>query len=131
MLRKAAIWTLFLSLVVTRLLGLHAHACAGLDPAGQPHEAPHIADSGLLFGEFHDGDHSDQVEIGVVGLVSSYALAALDSDLPALPVSDELAVVESGWLTVRSLRGPPEVLSTASSQSRLPPLRGPPAYSRV
>jgi len=128
--RQTAIWMLCLGLALTRLLGLHAHACAGLEGAGHEHEAPHYADAGFLFGEFHAGDHPDNLELELSAAVSPAKFQFdLTGDDPALPVVDELNLVaSSGWLTVRAPRGPPENHETRPSRFA-PPLRGPPSHS--
>lgn len=128
--RHTAIWMLCLGLVLTRLLGLHAHACAGLDSAGHEHEAPHYADAGFLFGEFHTGDDADHLELELSAAVSGAKFALdLGDDDPALAVAGDLSTVaSSGWLTVRVPRGPPDAHETRPSHFA-PPLRGPPSNS--
>jgi hypothetical protein len=119
-----------LGLILTRLLGLHAHACAGLEGAGHEHETPHFADVGFLFGEFHADDHPDNLELELSAAVSAAKFQIeLSGDDPALPVADELNLAaSSGWLTVGAPRGPPEVHETRSARFA-PPLRGPPSFS--
>lgn len=128
--RQTAIWMLCLGLVLTRLLGLHAHACAGLESAGHDHEAPHYADAGFLFGEFHAGDHPDTLELELSAALSGAKFQFdLAADDPALPVADDLRLVaSSGWLTVRAPRGPPGAHETRPAHFA-PPLRGPPSNS--
>lgn len=130
MTRLPAIWLLCFGLVLTRLLGLHAHACAGLEAAGHEHEAPHYADAGFLFGEFHAGDHADHLELELSAALSPAKLTiALSSDEPALPTTAELhPVAASGWLSVRIPRGPPDAHETRPAHFA-PPLRGPPTHS--
>jgi hypothetical protein len=128
--RLTAIWFLCLGLGLTRLLGLHAHACAGLEGAGHEHEAPHYADAGFLFGEFHAGDHPDNLELELSSALPSAKFQFdLSLDDPALPESRQLnPVASSGWLTVRAPRGPPEA-HEARPDHFAPPLRGPPSHS--
>lgn len=127
MIRPSAIWLLCFGLVLTRLLGLHAHACAGLEGAGHEHEAPHYADAGFLFGESHAGDHADHLELELSAALSPTKFPLdLGVDEPALPTSTGLNVVAaSGWLSDRVPRGPPVAHETRPAHFA-PPLRGPP-----
>lgn len=127
--RLPSIWLLCLGLLLTRLLGVHVHACSGLEDAAHEHEAPHYADSGLLFGEFHHDDHGDKLELdltGAVGAVPPPLTLAVD---PALPAPDwpQLAVV-SRWQRIVQPRGPPVAIAPRPKYLA-PPLRGPPWLS--
>jgi hypothetical protein len=130
MIRLPAIWLLCLGLVLTRLLGLHAHACAGLEGAAHEHEAPHYADAGFLFGEFHVDDHPDNLELELSAALSpakfQFDLSADEHALPAADISDPAASLR--WLTVRAPRGPPDAHETRPAHFA-PPLRGPPSIS--
>lgn len=133
MLTRPALWLLCLSLAVTRLLGLHLHACAGLEPvpplAGL-HAPSHLADAGLLFGEDHADDHADGVEIGQSAALSGN-LAQLGAELLLPGVAwVSLPLTRAGWLSVRAPRGPPPVSFYRLPLSLPPPLRGPPLLAR-
>lgn len=129
MLRLPSIWLLCLGLVFTRLLGLHVHACAGIEGEPHQHEPTHYADSGFLLGEFHAQDHGDNVELDLVAVVQSVQIPPDVADDPALPVSDfSPAPAATGWMTVRTPRGPPAVHVTRPANFA-PPLRGPPSNS--
>lgn len=113
-----------LGLVVTRLLGVHLHVCAGLEHVAEAHEQPHYADAGLLFGESHDSDHADDREVELAAAVAS---VHLDFDAVVLPGPDRLTLsAVTGWLSSIVPQGPP-----AAEPSRplyfTPPLRGPPS----
>lgn len=129
MIRLPAIWLLCFGLVLTRLLGMHAHACAGFDTASQSHEAPHYADAGILFGESHADDHSDNLEIKLAAVPAAKFKRELDLGDHEVPVSSDLITITApGWMTVRAPRGPPEVRESRPDYF-VPPLRGPPSYS--
>jgi len=129
MLRLPAIWLLCLGLVLTRLLGLHVHACAGIEGTPHDHEQAHVADSGLLFGEVHKQDHKDNVELKAPAVVASAQFFLDASDDPVLPAADlSPTPLTSGWMTVRTSRGPPAARETRPAYF-VPPLRGPPTYS--
>jgi hypothetical protein len=125
-----AIWLLCLGLALTRMLGLHAHACAGLESAGHEHEAPHYADAGLLFGEFHVDDHPDNLELELSAALSPAQFQLdLSADEPVLHSADIAdPVAASGGLTVLTARGPPDAHETRPPHFA-PPLRGPPSIS--
>lgn len=128
--RQTAIWGLCFGLVFARLLGLHAHACAGLEVADHPHESPHYADIGLLFGESHADDHPDNLELELSATVAATKLQ-LDAgfDDPGLPVADALnGVALAGWRSACGSRGPPDACPTRPAHFA-PPLRGPPSHS--
>jgi hypothetical protein len=126
--RAPAVWMLVVGLVLTRLLGVHIHTCAGLEGTTHPHEAPHFADSGLIFGESHDADHADDREVDLA-LATLTAKVQLLSDEPGIVAAADLSLSGSvGWLTARTVRGPPVVVATRPDFLS-PPLRGPPALS--
>lgn len=116
---------LVVGLVLTRLLGLHVHACA--DPGlGHSHSAPHYA--GLLFGEAHPGDDPDDREISLPdGLLAK--LASSHGDALGLPTSEN-PVPDTRRRACRQSapRGPP-LAFTADVHALRPPLRGPPIDS--
>ncbi len=127
--RNPAIWLLCLSLVLTRLMGLHAHACAGIDLASHQHEAAHFADSGLLFGEAHQADHGDNLELDLTVAIPAAKLpfdVAVDPALPGLVQT--IVPLEQISFLVRMPRGPPSVLVNQTAHFTPPP-RGPPADS--
>ena len=128
MLRVSSIWLLCFGLVLTRLLGLHVHACSGIEGTPHQHEPTHYADSGLLFGESHAHDAGDNLELELAAAVPSSAQIpfAAVSDDSVLPAPDAVHVpARSGWMTVR---GPPAAHATRPANFA-PPLRGPPSIS--
>lgn len=126
--RKPYLWLVCISLVLTRLLGVHVHSCAGLEGTPHQHESAHYADNGLLFGEHHVGDHADNHESELTALVSSAKAKLAFGDGSALPAPDRLVVAAARGSMVGAARGPP-VLDADRPRYRQPPLRGPPAYS--
>jgi hypothetical protein len=120
-----AFWVICLSLVFTRLVGLHLHACAGVE-AGVEHAGTHYADNGFLFGDHHSEDDGDDREVQFVAALSSLTKIAV-SDLAApLPAPPTVVATATVLLTVAAPRGPP--LSIAAHPPHFtPPLRGPPA----
>lgn len=128
--RLSSIWLLCFGLVLTRLLGLHVHACSGIEGTPHQHEPTHYADSGFLFGESHAQDHGDNLELELAAAVPSAQIPFADvSDDAALPTHDHSPILAtSGWMTVRTPRGPPAVHATRPADFA-PPLRGPPSYS--
>ena len=126
--RLIATWMFCLGLVVTRLLGVHVHVCAGLEQQPSAHEQPHYADAGLLFGESHDSDHADDREVDLVAAIAS-SLSFADVDLVALPGVDRLSLsAAAGWLSTLVPQGPP-ASALARPSYFTPPLRGPPSIS--
>lgn len=124
--RPIAIWMFCLSLVLTKLLGVHLHICAGLEQQAGAHEQPHYADAGLLFGEAHDGDHGDDREVELAVVIAN---AHGDADPIALPGPDRPSLsATSGWLSTLLPQGPPAALPARPSHFT-PPLRGPPSIS--
>lgn len=127
MTRKPFFWLVCFSLVLTRLLGVHVHSCAGFEGKPHDHEPVHFADAGLLFGEHHADDHADNHESELTALVSiAKAEFGLD-DGAALPASDHLAIVAATRMVIRAPRGPPAPAIGPPAYLQ-PPLRGPPAY---
>lgn len=120
-----AFWMICLSLVFTRLLGLHLHACAGVE-AGVQHTGTHYADNGFLFGEHHSEDGSDDREVQFVAVTSSktaFDLPDLEASIPSLSPVPSTA---ERLLTTAAPRGPPLALP-AHPPHFAPPLRGPPS----
>lgn len=131
MLRLPSIWLLCLGLVLTRLLGLHVHACSGIEGTPHQHEPAHFADGGFLFGEDHAQDHGDNLELDLAAAVPRTANPLDVSDDPALPAPDRsLLAAVTGWMTVRTLRGPPAAHRNRPAHFA-PPLRGPPLHSHA
>lgn len=130
MFRASTISMLVLGLVLTRLLGLHLHACAGIEELGHAHEKPHYADIGLVFGEAHADDHPDNVEVDLSATALPVkAFTSSQDDAPVLPVAEFAgATPVSGWLTLRAARAPP-ALHPARPDFFTPALRGPPLTS--
>ncbi|MGQ0696920.1 MAG: hypothetical protein ACT4PZ_01635 [Panacagrimonas sp.] len=130
MLRLPSIWLLCFGLVLSRLLGMHVHACAGTEGTPHQHQPTHYADSGFFFGESHADDHSDNLELELTATVASSQIQIpLDSsDDPALPDSDRSLVAAAGWMTVRVPRGPPAARDSRPTHFAPPP-RGPPSRS--
>ena len=129
MLRVPSIWLLCLGLLLTGLLGLHVHACAGIEGTPHQHEPTHYADSGFLFGESHAGDHGDNLELDLASAIPVVQIPFDAADAPALPTADQtFAPAAAGWMTVRTPRGPPAVRE-ARPPHFAPPLRGPPSNS--
>lgn len=126
MARRPSIWLLCLGLLLTKLLGVHVHACSGIEGAGHEHEAPHYADSGLLFGEVHREDHGDRLELDLTGAVGSGPLPLTLGLDPALPAPDgPLLALADRWQCAVQPRGPPLSIARCT-QYLAPPLRGPP-----
>jgi len=126
---RPSLWLLCFCLVLTRLLGLHVHACAGIEGTPHQHEPAHYADSGLLFGEFHAGDHADNLELNLVAAIPAIKLTLDGSDGLVLPTMDRTFVPAiAGWMTIRVPRGPPAGPETRPAYF-VPPLRGPPSHS--
>lgn len=131
MLRLPSIWLLCFGLVLSRLLGMHVHACAGIEGTPHQHQPTHYADNGFFFGEVHAYDHSDNLELDLAAAVASSQIPLpLDSsDDPTLPASDRsLVPAATGWMTVRVPRGPPAAHASRPTHFA-PPLRGPPSNS--
>lgn len=126
MLRQPATLLLILGLVLTRLVGLHVHSCGGAELKIHQHEAPHLADGGFFFGEFHAYDHQDNQESDLSATLTASKFTVSDADPIGPPPVDRLTIAQtSGWLTVQSSRGPP-VAHPRSPEHFAPPLRGPP-----
>jgi hypothetical protein len=122
--RLIATWMFCLGLVVTRILGVHLHVCAGLEYAPSAHEQPHYADAGLLFGESHGNDRADDREVELAAAIAS---AHADFDPVALPGPDRLTLsTTTGWLSTLVPQGPPSA-APPRPLYLTPPSRGPPS----
>jgi hypothetical protein len=130
MLRPSSIWLLCFGLVLTRLLGLHVHACSGIEGTPHQHEPTHYADSGFVFGESHAQDHGDNLELELATAIPGARIPFFEvGDDRALPSSVASSMpATSGWMTVRTPRGPPAPHATRPPDFA-PPLRGPPSNS--
>lgn len=129
--RSPATWILVAGLVLSRLLGLHVHACSGIESVPQAHEEPHVADLGLLFGESHQGDHADNQELeisaaSVPAKLGSVLGSGLDLSTP--PTERFQVAAATGWLTTRVPRGPP-IANPPRPDFFKPAPRGPPSNS--
>ena len=122
-----SLWVIVLSLVLTRLTGLHLHACAGVE-SGAGHATAHYADNGFFFGEHHAEDDSDDNEVDYVTAVASKVQIDLDDFVTPIPTHPELVYTAKRLLSVAAPRGPPSTFSTHSPHF-VPPLRGPPSHS--
>ncbi|MDO9453227.1 MAG: hypothetical protein EPN60_09925 [Nevskiaceae bacterium] len=122
-----SLWIVVLSLVLTRLTGLHLHACAGVE-SGAGHATAHYADNGFFFGEHHAEDDSDDNEVDYVTAVASKVQIDLDDFVTPIPTHPELVYTAKRLLSVAAPRGPPSTFSTHSPHF-VPPLRGPPSHS--
>lgn len=119
-----AFWIICISLVMTRLVGMHLHACAGLE-VGVKHASAHYADNGFFFGDHHAEDDGDDREVDFLAAVSSTVQLEFPDFSAPLPVAPEVAPPAVQLLTVVAPRGPPRVLA-AHPPHFAPPLRGPP-----
>lgn len=119
-----AFWVICLSLVFTRLVGLHLHACAGVE-AGVQHAGTHYADNGFLFGDHHSEDDGDDREVELVAVLGSMAKVTSPDLATPLPSSPTVAPAATLLLTVVAPRGPPPRIA-AHPAYFTPPLRGPP-----
>ena len=120
-----AFWMICLSLVFTRLVGLHLHACAGVE-VGVSHAGTHYADNGFLFGDHHSEDDSDDREVELVAVVPAKVEGDGFDFEWSFPVRMVVAVSATRLLTLASLRGPPDVWP-AHPPHFTPPPQGPPA----
>lgn len=125
--RGLTLWLICLTLIATRVMGLHLHACAGLEP-GRDHAQSHFADNGLLFGEHHSQDDGDDVELKIAAALAAKLSAKLVDAGIALPVAFLMLEAPRTVLAVRSARAPP-VAHARRAYRFSPPLRGPPRYS--
>lgn len=123
---RSLIWMVCVSFLLARVLGLHEHGCVDDLHASQGHAAIHYADSGLLFGDSHEGTHQDDFEIDVVGDAAAKT-ALLDLHLLAPPMA---GFIVPAPVTIAI----PQLREDAAAPVRLriqpwitPPLRGPPA----
>jgi len=122
-----SLWVIVLSLVLTRLTGLHLHACAGVE-SGAGHATAHYADNGFFFGEHHAEDDSDDNEIDFVTAVASKVQIDLADFVAPIAAHSDAAPTAHRLLSVFAPRGPPRALSSHSPHFA-PPLRGPPSHS--
>jgi hypothetical protein len=126
--RLTATWIFCIGLVLTRVLGVHLHVCAGTEQQPAAHEQPHYADAGLLFGESHDSDHADDRELELA-VMAANSVSDVDFDVVALPGPDRLTLsTATGWLTSLLPQGPPTSAAPRPSNFT-PPSRGPPSIS--
>lgn len=125
--KGVSLWLIVLSLVFTRLVGLHLHACAGLE-SGTAHAGTHYADNGFLFGDFHVEDDGDDTEMEIVTLATPSVHFDLGDLTAAIPASPVLVTTATRLLTVIAPRGPPASLPSHPPHFA-PPLRGPPSHS--
>lgn len=122
--KSVAFWAICLSLLFTRLVGLHLHACAGVEAAGQ-HAGTHYADNGFLFGDQHGEDDSDDREVQWVAVLGSLAKVVFADQAAPLPARPTVAPAVPPSIIEAIPRGPP--LHRAVRPSHFaPPLRGPP-----
>jgi|GEM_PF-1706455 len=119
-----SLWVIVLSLVLTRLTGLHLHACAGVE-AGVQHAGTHYADNGFLFGDHHSEDDGDDREVELVAVMP----AKIDGDsvdmTALLPTPLGVPEASTRLLTLVSPRGPPAAWPTHPPHFT-PPQQGPP-----
>lgn len=120
-------WLVCLSLVLTRLVGLHLHACAGVE-AGVSHAGTHYADNGFLFGDHHAEDDGDDREIDLVALTASKPAPDFADLIALIPAAPAVVSDAERLLTVVAPRGPPPPRSSRPPHFA-PPLRGPPENS--
>jgi len=119
-----AFWMICLSLVFTRLVGLHLHACAGVE-AGVSHAGTHYADNGFLFGDHHSEDDGDDREVELVAVMPA-KIEGDGVDLTVLlPTPLVITVASTRLLALVSPRGPPAVWP-AHPPHFTPPPQGPP-----
>ncbi len=123
-----ALWLLVITLVFTRVIGLHLHACASIE-SGVPHTDMHAADSGMLFGDYHAHDH-DSSEIDLVSVASKTASFHIDDLVAGTPNGIVLPLVSRRVIALVSPRGPPVAIPELLPYFS-PPLRGPPSNSQV
>jgi len=106
--RGLTLWLICLTLIATRVMGLHLHACAGLEP-GRDHVQSHFADNGLLFGEHHSEDDGDDVELKVAAALAAKLSAKLvdPGTAPAgrVPVPGGAAYAARGAVAARPPNG--------------------------
>ena len=121
-------WVVCLSLVLTRLVGLHLHACACIEKGVKGTEI-HLADNGLIFGEDHIDDDGHDREMDPAVAMAGKIFTAIDDVAFPLP-SAPLMIVSSAPVPALGARGPPAALPSRP-QHFTPPLRGPPANSLV
>lgn len=117
-------WLICISLVFTRLLGLHLHACAGLE-TGVNHTGTHYADNGFMFGDHHSEDDTDVRELELAAaVVSTISIDPADLIAP-LPVQTHQLSSAEQLKTLVAPRGPPAAWS-GHPPYFTPPTHGPP-----
>jgi hypothetical protein len=116
-----------LSVLVMRISGVHLHACFGSE-APESHPSTHLADSGLLFGEHHSSDDSDDLELDLPDSRSAKVDQPPSLDLPSHWHVAGPLVPAMRTLEVPPARGPPP-LQLASHFELTPPAQAPPALS--
>lgn len=123
---------LALSMLLVQISGLHVHLCMGQEVAVD-HPRAHYADSGLIFGEHHSEDDSDDREVSLPS--STFASFTADQHQPNVDFALTWvlyvlpAVERSSPLLIHAARGAPPQMPLSSLPPDLPPVRGPPAYS--
>lgn len=119
-----SLWIVVLSLVLTRLTGLHLHACAGVE-SGAGHATAHYADNGFLFGEHHAEDDGDDSEVDLVTAMASKVQIDLGDFVTPIPTRPELVSNAARLLSVVAPRGPPSAFPRQPPHFTPPP-QGPP-----
>lgn len=121
--QRPVVWLIVLCLVLTRLSGLHLHACACVEE-GVERAGIHYADNGLLFGEHHESDDEHDVEMDVGVSLAAKLKGPLDESL-ALPSVPVVIADTQAQAAPHSARGPPS-LRLLRPHGFAPPPRGPP-----
>lgn len=131
--RRATSLYLILSLLLVQISGMHLHLCSGVEK-GTDHVAVHYADDGLLFGEDHSQDDSDDREVSLP--TAAFATSNLGDLQPPIPIHlavvfFELPSIETvaRLLPHRAAREPQGPVPIALRPFELPPSRGPPVHS--
>ena len=130
--KRIAYILLVFSLLLVQFSGLHLHLCHG-EENSIGHPSAHYADDGLLFGEDHPEDDSDDIESSFPGSTfssSSQTLNHTDFSFDFTWVLYEIPAVESPATSVATVafRAQPQVPLPSWSPD-LPPARGPPSNS--
>ena len=130
--KRAAYIFLIFSLLLVQFSGLHLHLCAG-EEKSTTHASAHYADDGLLFGEHHQEDDSDDIEASFPGATFSSSSSAQhqpDFSFDYTWVLYEIPAVESPNAPFArvAIHTEPQV-PLPSQPPDLPPARGPPSYS--
>ena len=130
--KRAAYIFLIFSLLLVQFSGLHLHLCTG-EERSTAHASAHYADDGLLFGEHHQEDDSDDIEASFPGATFSSSSSAHhqpDFSFDFTWVLYEIPAVESPNAPFArvAIHTQPQV-PLPSQPPDLPPARGPPSYS--